>query len=203
MNNSEAERDNTLWRSGWYRFARAMPSPNFGSRPPGTVVDLIVVHAISLPPGQYGGPEVQQLFSNTLDWNAHPYFETIRGLEVSAHFYIQRNGELWQFVDCGARAWHAGRSHYLGRDNCNDHSIGIELEGIDGGLFETAQYETLSSLCASLAAQHNIQHIAGHEHIAPNRKADPGEGFDWTFLQQSLGWPTKYFPEVLKAVLAP
>lgn len=203
MNNSEAERDDALWRGGWYRFARALPSPNFGSRPPGTVVDLIVVHAISLPPGQYGGPEVQQLFSNTLDWNAHPYFETIRGLEVSAHFYIQRNGELWQFVDCGARAWHAGRSHYRGRDNCNDHSIGIELEGLDGGLFEAAQYETLCSLCATLAVQHDIQHIAGHEHIAPNRKADPGEGFDWTFLQQSLGWPTKYFPEVLKAVLNP
>jgi N-acetyl-anhydromuramoyl-L-alanine amidase len=203
MNKPQTERDSALWRGGWYRFARAMPSPNFGPRPPGSVVDLIVVHAISLPPGQYGGTQVQQLFSNTLDWNTHPYFETIRGLEVSAHFFIQRNGELWQFVDCEARAWHAGRSHYRGRDNCNDHSIGIELEGIDGGLFEVAQYETLSSLCATLGMQHAIQHIAGHEHIAPKRKADPGAGFDWAFLQQSLGWPTQYFPEVLKSVLAP
>lgn len=203
MNKPHTDRDNALWRNGWYRFARAVPSPNFAPRPPATVVDLIVVHAISLPPGQYGGQEVQQLFSNTLDWNADPYFETIKGLEVSAHFYIQRNGELWQFVDCDARAWHAGRSHYRGRDNCNDHSIGIELEGIDGGLFEPAQYETLSSLCATLATQHPIAHIAGHEHIAPGRKADPGAGFDWAFLQQSLGWPTQYFPEVLKSVLAP
>ncbi len=201
MKKSEAARDNALWRGGWYRFARGLPSPNFGTRPPGATVDLIVVHAISLPPGQYGGPEVQQLFTNTLNWHAHPYFETIQGMEVSAHFYIQRNGELWQFVDCNARAWHAGRSHYRGRDNCNDHSIGIELEGIDGGLFEAAQYETLSALCATLAAQHAIQHIAGHEHIAPGRKADPGAGFDWAFLQQNLGWPTQYFPEVLHSVL--
>lgn len=198
----QPERDSVLWRGGWYRFARAMPSPNFGPRPPGTAVDLIVIHAISLPPGHYGGQEVQQLFSNALDWNAHPYFESIQGLAVSAHFYIQRNGELWQFVDCAARAWHAGRSHYRGRDNCNDNSIGIELEGIEGGPFEAAQYETLSSLCATLATQHAIQHIAGHEHIAPGRKADPGAGFDWALLQQSLGWPTRYFPEVLTSVLA-
>jgi AmpD protein len=202
MNTPSVSRDNALWRGGWYRFARGMPSPNFGPRPPDAKVDLIVVHAISLPPGQYGGPEVQQLFTNTLDWQAHPYFETIQGMEVSAHFYIQRNGELWQFVDCDARAWHAGRSHYRGRDNCNDHSIGIELEGVDGGVFEAAQYETLSSLCATLTAQHPIQHIAGHEHIAPGRKTDPGAGFDWAFLQQSLGWPTQYFPEVLKSVVA-
>ena len=199
----QAKLDDALWRGGWYRFARAMPSPNFGPRPPGAPVDLIVIHAISLPPGQYGGAQVQQLFTNTLDWHAHPYFETIKGMEVSAHFYIQRNGELWQFVDCDARAWHAGRSHYRGRDNCNDNSIGIELEGVDGGLFEAGQYETLSSLCATLAAQYAIQHIAGHEHIAPSRKADPGAGFDWAFLQQNLGWPTQYFPEVLKSVLTP
>jgi N-acetyl-anhydromuramoyl-L-alanine amidase len=195
--------DNTaLWHSGWYRFAHALASPNFGPRPPGATVDLMVIHSISLPPGQYGGREVQQFFTNTLDWHAHPYFDTIKGMEVSAHFYIQRHGELWQFVSCDSRAWHAGTSHYRGKSNCNDNSIGIELEGIEGGTFEPAQYETLCSLCAALASQHAIEHIAGHEHIAPGRKADPGAGFNWALLQQNLGWPAQYFPEVLKPLLA-
>lgn len=196
-----ADLDDALWHGGWYRFAHALPSPNFGMRPSGTVIDLIVIHAISLPPGQFGGREVEQLFTNTLDWNAHPYFDTIKGLKVSAHFYIQRNGELWQFVDCDARAWHAGNSHYRGRDNCNDNSIGIELEGVEGGAFEVAQYETLGSLCAALTSRHAITHIAGHEHIAPGRKSDPGTGFSWALLQQNLGWPTQCFPEVLKPLL--
>jgi AmpD protein len=185
------------WDAGWYRFARRQPSPNFGPRPPDAQVDLIVVHSISLPPGQYGGDEVQQLFANTLDWNAHPYFKRIEGIQVSAHFYIRRDGALWQFVSCDERAWHAGVSRYRDRDNCNDDSIGIELEGIEGGTFEPAQYETLSSLCATLAQRYPIQHIAGHEHVAPGRKADPGAGFDWVALQQSLGWPSRYFPEVV------
>lgn len=202
MKTSDVTPENALWRGGWYRFARVMPSPNFGPRPPDTAVDLVVIHSVSLPPGHYGGQEVQQLFCNTLDWNAHPYFKTIEGLEVSAHFYIQRNGELWQFVACDKRAWHAGRSHYRGRDNCNDHSIGIELEGIEGDAFDAAQYETLSTLCAALVTQHAIAHIAGHEHIAPGRKTDPGTGFDWAYLQQSLGWSAKYFPDVLKSHLA-
>jgi len=119
-----------LWQGGWYRFAHRCDSPNFGPRPALAQVDLIVVHSISLPPGQYGGSQVQQLFANTLDWNAHPYFKSIEGMQVSSHFYIRRNGELWQFVDCDQRAWHAGRSHYRGRDECNDDSIGIELEGL-------------------------------------------------------------------------
>jgi len=184
-----------LWNGGWYRFARRLASPNFGPRPLQAVVDLIVIHSISLPPGQYGGDEVQRLFTNTLDWNAHPYFQTIQGLEVSAHFYIRRNGELWQFVSCDERAWHAGTSHYRGRDNCNDDSIGIELEGLEGTPFDAAQYETLAGLCAALPQRYPINHIAGHEHIAPGRKADPGTGFAWAHLRQSLGWPTQCFPQ--------
>jgi AmpD protein len=184
-----------LWKDGWYRFARHLPSPNHGSRPPGALVDLIVIHAISLPPGQYGGDEVQRLFTNALDWNAHPYFKSIEGMQVSAHFYIRRNGELWQFVSTDERAWHAGVSSYRGRGDCNDDSIGIELEGIDGGPFEAAQYESLSSLCAAIPQCYPIRHIAGHEHVAPERKKDPGAGFEWALLQRTLGWPPQYFPE--------
>ena len=183
-----------LWTQGWYRFARHAPSPNFGPRPPQAVVDLVVLHSISLPPGQYGGDGVQQLFSNQLDWDAHPYYGTIRGLEVSAHVYIRRDGALWQFVSGDDRAWHAGRSHYRGRDNCNDDSIGIELEGLEGDRFEGAQYETLLSLLAAMAQQYPVIHIAGHEHIAPGRKADPGPGFDWAALRSALPWPDTAFP---------
>ncbi len=186
---------NSLWDGGWYRYARRLDSPNFGPRPTGAQIDLIVVHSISLPPGQYGGDEVQRLFTNTLDWNAHPYFQSITGMEVSSHFYIRRQGELWQFVSCADRAWHAGVSCYRGRENCNDDSIGIELEGLEGAEFEPAQYETLASLCAALGQRYPVQHIAGHEHIAPGRKADPGAGFSWPQLQQALGWSPRYFPE--------
>ncbi|MEK9802345.1 MAG: 1,6-anhydro-N-acetylmuramyl-L-alanine amidase AmpD [Curvibacter sp.] len=196
MNPPPAEaQDHRLWDGGWYRYARRLDSPNFGPRPAGVQIDLIVVHSISLPPGQYGGDEVQRLFTNRLDWNAHPYFQSIAGLQVSSHFYIRRQGELWQFVSCENRAWHAGTSCYRGRDNCNDDSIGIELEGLEGGEFEPAQYETLASLCAALGQHYPVQHIAGHEHIAPGRKADPGPGFLWPRLQQALGWPSRYFPE--------
>jgi AmpD protein len=192
--NKVVENNTALWTDGWYRFAHRLPSPNFGARPGAAVVDLIVIHSISLPPGQYGGNEVQALFTNTLDWDAHPYFQTIRGMEVSSHFYIRRNGDLWQFVSGDDRAWHAGQSCYRGRDNCNDDSIGIELEGLEGEWFEAAQYETLTNLCSAIALQYNIRHIAGHEHIAPGRKIDPGPGFDWAHLQQSLGWADQYFP---------
>ncbi len=188
------ERDR-LWDGGWYRCARRLDSPNFGPRPADATVDLLLIHSISLPPGQYGGDEVQRLFTNTLDWNAHPYFKSIEGMQVSSHFYIRRNGELWQFVNCDERAWHAGVSCYRGRDNCNDDSIGIELEGLEGGSFEAVQYETLGSLCAALGQRYPVRHIAGHEHVAPGRKADPGPGFQWAVLQQSLGWPSRYFPE--------
>ena len=184
----------TLWQAGWYAFARRLASPNFAARPPAAQVDLLVVHSISLPPGQYGGDEVQQLFANTLDWNAHPYFKSIEGMTVSAHFYIRRNGELWQFVSCDDRAWHAGASRYRGRADCNDDSIGIELEGLEGDAFESAQYEALAGLCAALAQHYPIAHIAGHEHIAPGRKRDPGARFDWALLQRSLAWPAEFFP---------
>jgi AmpD protein len=184
-----------LWRNGWYQFAHHTPSPNFGPRPEGVQIDLVVIHSISLPPGVFGGPEVQALFTNTLDWDAHPYFAQIRGMEVSAHFFIRRNGDLIQFVSCDDRAWHAGRSHYRGRDDCNNDSIGIELEGLEGRAFETAQYETLSDLTAAIAQHYPIAHIAGHEHIAAGRKQDPGPGFDWQLLQASLAWPDRYFPK--------
>lgn len=188
-----------LWRQGWYRFAAQQPCPNFGPRPPQAHIDLIVLHAISLPPGQYGGPEVAQFFSNQLDWQAHPYFSEIKGLQVSAHFFIRRNGELWQFVSCDDRAWHAGASCYRGKNNCNDDSIGIELEGLDGDLFEDAQYECLGSLCAALMQHYPVAYLAGHEHIAPGRKADPGAGFDWSRLQKNLGLEARYLPLAVRA----
>jgi AmpD protein len=183
-----------LWHDGWYRFARRLESPNFGPRPADTQVDLIVLHSISLPPGQYGTGQVQRLFTNTLDWDAHPYFKSIEGMQVSAHFFVQRNGDIWQFVSCDTRAWHAGISHYRGRDNCNDDSIGIELEGLEGDTFEPAQYEALQALCPAIAQHYPIQHIAGHEHVAPGRKADPGPGFAWSELRKSLGLPARCFP---------
>jgi N-acetyl-anhydromuramoyl-L-alanine amidase len=184
-----------LWHQGWYRPAQHLPSPNFGPRPPLAQTDLVVLHSISLPPGVYGGNYVQALFTNQLDWEQHPYFKTIEGLQVSAHFFIQRDGRLWQFVSCDERAWHAGASNYRGRDNCNDDSIGIELEGLEGDTFEAAQYQALQMLIPALAQHYPIAHIAGHEHIAPGRKADPGPGLDWVFLQHSLELGATYFPD--------
>jgi AmpD protein len=186
--------DDALWSRGWYRFARRLDSPNFGPRPADAEIDLVVVHSISLPPGEYGGEHVQALFTNRLDWDAHPYFKSIEGMAVSAHFYVRRGGELWQFVSCDDRAWHAGASSWQGRANANDFSVGIELEGLEGGPFETAQYEALAGLCAALAQRYPIRHIAGHEHVAPGRKQDPGAGFDWTLLRDSLGWAQSSFP---------
>lgn len=192
--NADTGAPDALWDRGWYRYARRLPSPNCGARPVGSVVDLVVLHSISLPPGQYGGEAVRQLFTNTLDWDAHPYYQGIRGLKVSAHFFVERCGALWQFVSCDARAWHAGVSCYRGRDNCNDDSVGIELEGLEGERFEPAQYETAAAVCAALAAHYPIAHVAGHEHIAPGRKFDPGQGFDWAELRSSLAWPAAFFP---------
>jgi AmpD protein len=183
-----------LWWRGWYRPALAALSPNFGPRPARAQIDLIVVHSISLPPGKYGGSEVHRLFTNSLDWDEHPYFQEIRGLQVSAHFFVRRDGSLWQFVSCDERAWHAGRSYYRGRENCNDDSIGIELEGLETESFTVAQYATLSSLCQALANQYPVAHVAGHEHIAPGRKHDPGPGFNWSELARRLAWPSGYFP---------
>lgn len=183
-----------LWRDGWYRYARALASPNFGPRPAGAQIDLVVIHSISLPPGEYGNGNVERLFTNQLDWDAHPYYQSIRGLQVSSHFFIARSGALWQFVACNDRAWHAGDSTYRGRSQCNDDSIGIELEGLEGSTFEPLQYETLAGLCAALIQAYPIAHIAGHEHIATGRKKDPGQGFDWLLLQNSLSLPDQCFP---------
>lgn len=167
---------------GWIEGVRRVPSPNFDARPAGEAVSLVVIHNISLPPGEYGGPGILDLFTNRLDPNAHPYYETLRGLRVSAHFLIRRDGELIQFVSTRDRAWHAGVSCFRGRERCNDFSIGIELEGTDFEPFTEAQYATLARLLPALAAAHPVTDIAGHADIAPGRKTDPGPCFDWSRL---------------------
>ncbi|RZI82673.1 MAG: 1,6-anhydro-N-acetylmuramyl-L-alanine amidase AmpD [Rubrivivax sp.] len=184
----------SAWSDGWYGPARHIVSPNVGTRPADARVDLAVIHSISLPPGSYGGPEIEQLFTNQLDWSAHPYFEQIRGMEVSAHFVIRRDGELLQFASVFDRAWHAGRSSWQGRDNCNDYSVGIELEGLEHEAFDPPQYDTLASLLQALRQVCPITALAGHEHIAPGRKFDPGQAFDWPLLQSLLGWSADMFP---------
>ena len=172
------------WRGGWLQAARRIDSPNFGPRPPGTAIDLVVVHSISLPPGEYGGDAIERLFTNRLDRREHPYFEALRELRVSAHFVIRRDGALLQFVSCAKRAWHAGTSAWNGRAGCNDFSIGIELEGLEGDTFEAVQYEQLANTLGALAGRYPIDAVAGHEHVAPGRKHDPGAGFDWGRLQR-------------------
>lgn len=187
------------WEGGWWSAARRVESPNVGPRPEGTVVRLVLVHSISLPPGEYGGDGIERLFTNRLDWNAHPYFERIRGLTVSAHFVIRRDGCLLQFVDGDARAWHAGASSWRGLPGCNDYSIGIELEGLEGERFEDTQYAVLARLLHALAQRYPIEAVAGHEHVAPGRKIDPGAGFDWPRLKALTGWPESRFADVPQA----
>ncbi len=174
------------WRGGWWAHASHRPSPNFGPRPADAEISLVVLHSISLPPATYAGDGVQRLFLNQLDWEAHPYYQGIRGLQVSAHFFVRRSGRTLQFVSCDSRAWHAGHSEWRGRQNCNDCSIGIELEGIEGDRFESAQYTTLWKLLRSLARRYPVREAVGHEHVAPGRKADPGPGFDWPRLARGL-----------------
>jgi N-acetyl-anhydromuramoyl-L-alanine amidase len=186
--------DDTLWQAGWLASAQRLNSPNFGKRPASAKIDLLVVHSISLPPGVYSGSYVQQLFTNQLDWQAHPYFQEIRDMKVSTHFYIERCGKLWQFVSCDDRAWHAGVSRFEERDNCNDFSVGVELEGLEGQTFEVEQYQQLGALCHSLRKAYPIAQVVGHEHIAPGRKQDPGRGFDWLELQKNVAWPHQCFP---------
>ncbi len=171
---------------GWLRQARRQPSPNQGKRPPGCAVSLVVVHAISLPPGEFGGDAVERFFLNRLPAGEHPYFAEIAALQVSAHFFVRRGGEVLQFVSCDRRAWHAGRSAWRGRQDCNDFSVGIELEGCDGRGFEAPQYAALVDLVAALARRYPITAIAGHSDIAPGRKTDPGPGFDWAPLRQAF-----------------
>lgn len=170
------------WRvdaAGWVSGVRRIPSPNRDARPPGEAISLVVIHNISLPPGEFGGPGVIELFTNRLDPTAHPYYETLRDLRVSAHFFVRRGGELIQFVPCGERAWHAGVSCWRGRERCNDFSLGIELEGTDDLPYTDAQYAALNHLLAALRAAYPIADIVGHSDIAPGRKTDPGPHFDW------------------------
>jgi AmpD protein len=172
--------------------ATQIASPNFNARPADTDIQLIVIHNISLPPSQFGGGYIQQFFQNKLDWSTHPYFQTIEGMQVSAHLLILRTGEVIQFVNFNHRSWHAGRSSYLAQQECNDYSIGIELEGSDDLPFEAEQYQALIDVVVTLRqAYPKIQnHIAGHSDIAPKRKTDPGPYFDWQLFRQRLSKKT-------------
>ncbi len=176
--------------TGLLEQARYCESPNHDARPDGRDPDLLVVHGISLPPGQFGGPEVEALFTNRLDWDAHPYFAEIRGLEVSAHLFIRRDGSVTQFVPFGRRAWHAGESCYRDRRCCNDFSIGIELEGEDQTPYDERQYAALEGVIRAICRAYpgiTPREIAGHCDIAPGRKTDPGPAFDWLRLYDGLG----------------
>ena len=188
-----------VWRDGWWQRATTIESPNHNARPVANDVSLVVVHSISLPPGEYGGDGIERLFTNTLDWDAHPYFQSIRDLKVSAHFVIRRSGKLLQFVSCDRRAWHAGASQWRGRDNCNDYSIGVELEGLEGERFEAEQYQQLAALLRALARRYRIDAVVGHEHVAPARKHDPGKGFDWVRLAHAVRWSTSRVPFAVPA----
>ncbi len=167
---------------GWLSGARRVPSPNYGPRPRDCAPELLVIHNISLPPRCYGGDCIERFFTNCLDWDEHPYFEEIRGVEVSSHLLIQRTGAVLQFVNFDERAWHAGESCFAGRSNCNDFSIGIELEGADDEAYTDAQYAVLSRVTTLLLAYYaglSAHRIVGHSDIAPGRKTDPGPAFDW------------------------
>jgi AmpD protein len=165
---------------------RVVESPNQDERPAGTEITLLVVHSISLPPGEYGGDAIERLFTNRLDPAAHPYFREIAQLQVSSHFLIRRDGELVRFVPVARRAWHAGASSWRGRSRCNDFSVGVELEGADDGPFEAAQYRRLAALIGALRAELPLRDIAAHSDVAPGRKTDPGPGFDWPRLLGEL-----------------
>jgi AmpD protein len=175
--------------SGLLIGARQVPSPNFDERPDGTVIDALVIHAISMPPGEYGGRDIEQLFCNGLDFSCHPFYTGINGLTVSAHLLIRRNGEAIQFVPFGQRAWHAGMSMLEGRSRVNDFSIGIELEGSDHEPFEDAQYRALIDVSRALCQAYpgiTAGRIVGHADIAPGRKTDPGPYFNWTRFREAL-----------------
>jgi AmpD protein len=175
--------------SGWLPQARRVDSPNFGERPEGAVIDLLVIHNISLPPGEFGGPWVEQLFCGRLDASAHPYFAGIAADPVSAHLFIRRDGEALQFVDLCKRAWHAGRSCWQGRAECNDYGIGIELEGTDAMHFTGAQYDRLADITREILWRFpaiTAERIVGHSDVAPGRKTDPGPAFDWARYRRLL-----------------
>jgi AmpD protein len=175
--------------SGLMRGARHVASPNFDARPEGAPIDLIVIHGISLPPGEFGGPWIDRLFTNSLPLEMHPYFAEIAGLRVSSHLVIARDGVLTQYVSFNDRAWHAGRSSYQGRVECNDYSVGVELEGADIVPYEAAQYEVLAEAIAALCVAYPListQRITGHSDVAPGRKTDPGTAFDWPLARRCI-----------------
>jgi AmpD protein len=175
--------------AGLIRPAVQRSSPNQDERPDGCVPELIVIHGISLPPGSFGGPEIEQLFTNRLDWDAHPYFQEIRGMQVSSHLLIRRDGSLLQFVPFQRRAWHAGDSRFRGKKRCNDFSLGIELEGSDDASYTDRQYETLAPVIRAIIDAYpalSARSIAGHCDISPGRKSDPGPAFDWLRLYDGL-----------------
>ena len=177
-------------RAQWLKNVRRLPSPNHDDRPVGGEIDLLVIHGISLPPGEFGSSCIEQLFCNSLDPGAHPYFKQLEDMRVSAHLLIDRKGEIVQFVSFHKRAWHAGRSVFNGRENCNDFSIGIELEGADDVEYESVQYEALAQVIQELQRPWPLLaggNIRGHCHIAPGRKTDPGPAFDWDRLYALLG----------------
>jgi len=179
---------------GWIAAARRVESPNRDARPPGTRLELLVIHNISLPPGRFGTGCVEQLFTNRLDASAHPYFAALAGLRVSAHFLIDRGGVLTQFVSCSERAWHAGQSQFEGRPACNDFSLGIELEGTDERPYTQKQYRTLARLARKLIAAFPLRAVRGHSDVAPGRKTDPGPSFDWRRLARDLGAAAALLP---------
>lgn len=186
-----------LDRHGWLQAAagvRLAPSPNFDDRPVGQDPSLLVLHNISLPPGCFGGPEVIDFFQNQLDYSTDPWLERLRDLRVSAHFFIQRDGCIVQCVSTHQRAWHAGVSKFEERERCNDFSIGIELEGTDILPYADAQYAALQRLLPALRSRHTLRAVRGHEHIAPDRKTDPGPAFDWKRFGRENGIQRRYLP---------
>jgi AmpD protein len=193
---------NPIDAHGWidHPRVRKTPSPNVDDRPAGQPASLLVLHNISLPPDRFGGPHIEGLFTNTLDYSAHPWLEQLRGLRVSAHFVIYRDGAIVQFASADRRAWHAGVSRFDGRERCNDFSIGIELEGCDTQPFEPAQYQALDWLVPILRHRYPLAAVRGHEHIAPGRKTDPGPHFDWRRFAVGTDWPAEGLPgETMRA----
>jgi AmpD protein len=186
-----------LDRQGWlqpHALVTHTPSPNFDRRPGGVAPTLLVIHNISLPPGEFGGTEIPDFFQNKLNYESHPWLARLRGVTVSAHFLVRRDGTILQFVSCDDRAWHAGVSSFNGRERCNDFSIGIELEGTDTEPYTDDQYETLSGLTRAVRARHTLNAVRGHEHIAPERKTDPGPSFQWRRYARESQWLLRELP---------
>jgi AmpD protein len=183
--------------SGWLGGVRRLESPNCDERPPGMSPELIIVHGISLPPGEFGGPWIDALFTNSLPPAQHPYFAQVAELRVSAHALVRRDGEIVQYVPFGRRAWHAGQSRWMGRERCNDFSVGIELEGTDALAYEPAQYAALSRLIAALCRAYptlSPERVVGHSDVAPGRKSDPGIAFDWPLLRALVRFELEVAP---------